>query len=301
MAKNRQFVLLVGEEQQEREALKQALERDYRLVCVNRGDQALEIAHTRPPDIILLFKNVLGLNRENVCDQLGRDSDTARIPVLIVSDSSHLHDSLLLAPNALDCVEEPIEPEIVKARVRNYLQLKQFREKAPSILPVDALTGLANRRAFEERLALEWSHALRSRMAQSLILADVDDFGGLNREFGFAAGDDCLRRIAASLSGCAKRGIDFIARTGSDEFACLLPETAQLGALQVADQIRCAVRCLAISHPAAFPDDTVTVSLGIATIHPTRRLTPDRLVCLAAELLQSAWSAGRDQIKAGLI
>jgi diguanylate cyclase (GGDEF)-like protein len=129
---------------------------------------------------------------------------------------------------------------------------------------VDGLTGIANRRRFDERLHLELDTAKRSGQPLSLLMIDVDQFKEFNDSQGHLAGDSCLTQIASAISGALTRATDLAARYGGEEFAVILPMTSQEGAVKVADAIRVAVLGIAREHPAS-PFGRVTVSIGVAT------------------------------------
>lgn len=168
----------------------------------------------------------------------------------------------------------------------------------------DALTGIANRRAFDETLTREWARAMRSKNRLSLLVVDVDHFKKFNDHFGHQVGDDCLRGVAASLSAAVKRPTDLVARYGGEEFALILPDTDQEGALQVADRILAEVAALALPHPKSDTSDRVTVSVGVATAIAmsggTMRM-PEGLLQAADSALYKAKSAGRNRVETALL
>lgn len=133
----------------------------------------------------------------------------------------------------------------------------------------DGLTNVANRRHFDETLAIEWRRAARSRSPLSLLMLDIDHFKSFNDTAGHQAGDECLRHVAQTLSECVQRAGDLVARYGGEEFAILLPETAAEQALQIANRLRERIEELALPHPSA-PSGHVTVSIGATSVVPPR-------------------------------
>ncbi|MBV8516701.1 MAG: GGDEF domain-containing protein [Acidobacteria bacterium] len=133
----------------------------------------------------------------------------------------------------------------------------------------DGLTGVANRRHFDETLAVEWRRAARSRAALSLLMIDIDYFKRFNDASGHQAGDDCLRRVARCVQDAVHRAADLVARYGGEEFAVLLPDTDAERAIHVAETIRSRVESLNLEHPDA-PCGHVTISIGLATAVPPR-------------------------------
>jgi diguanylate cyclase (GGDEF)-like protein/PAS domain S-box-containing protein len=159
----------------------------------------------------------------------------------------------------------------------------------------DSLTGLLNRRAFDEALDIELARSARDHTPISLLLVDVDRFKAYNDLYGHPAGDDCLRRLSACIRAVVRRPGDAIARYGGEEFVIILPNTGEDGAFTVAEQLRTSLRDLAIPHSAS-EKQVVTVSIGLAsyTGHEARRRSSE-LIVRADEALYTAKEAGRDR------
>ncbi len=159
----------------------------------------------------------------------------------------------------------------------------------------DGLTGIANRRLFEDFLGREWQRAGRQREPLTLIMIDVDHFKSYNDTFGHQAGDECLRRLAEVLRANVKRTTDLVARYGGEEFAAVLPDTDAAGAAGVAEQLRAAVEALAIPHTASPVSQVVTVSLGTATVFPGPGDSPADIVAMADQAMYQAKQQGRNR------
>lgn len=177
------------------------------------------------------------------------------------------------------------------------------RERAEAKLAVlartDGLTGLANRRAFDERLAHEWGRSVREGTTLSLLLVDVDRFKQFNDIYGHQAGDHCLRALARAVDQVAQRPSDLAARYGGEELVLLLPATDAQGASQVAEVVRSAVEALAMPHSGNKPKKVVTVSVGTATLNPQPGPAGNRseaLVMLADHALYDAKRQGRNKV-----
>ncbi|WP_156369145.1 diguanylate cyclase [Aureimonas sp. Leaf324] len=162
---------------------------------------------------------------------------------------------------------------------------------------VDGLTGVANRRRFDEVLVLEWANAAASGRPVSVIMLDVDHFKLFNDRYGHQAGDACLRTVAAALRKAVGRSEDLVARYGGEEFVVLLPGTDATGSAVVAERIRAAVQESAISHAGNPEAGVVTVSLGTSTADPSRDrgTVPSLLVSCADQALYRAKRAGRNR------
>lgn len=160
----------------------------------------------------------------------------------------------------------------------------------------DGLTGLANRRCFDETIEREFRRAARNGRPLSLIMVDVDLFKTFNDQYGHPAGDACLRAISAGVQGVLRRPGDMAARYGGEEFAILLPETDVAGAVQIVGDMQAAIRTLAIRHEAG-PLGVVTLSAGVASWCPGRlTATPAWLVEAADAALYEAKALGRNSL-----
>jgi two-component system chemotaxis family response regulator WspR len=159
---------------------------------------------------------------------------------------------------------------------------------------LDSLTGIANRRRFDETLHHEWQRGQRERRPLSLLLCDIDCFKQYNDTFGHLAGDLCLKKAAAVLTACLKRPADLAARYGGEEFALVLPDTDEAGARSVAEDCLRALAELAISNPQS-PHCVVTMSVGIATLVPAAGSTPSALLEDADRALYAAKDGGRNR------
>lgn len=174
--------------------------------------------------------------------------------------------------------------------------LAEANRKLESISITDALSGLANRRHFDDVLASEYARHVRSGEELSLIMLDIDHFKAFNDHYGHLKGDECLRRIAGALAQNTHRASDLMARYGGEEFACILPGTDKSGALQFAERLRQAIIGLGIPHNKSPISDTVTVSLGIVATRCTQDGTGEDLVARADRLLYRAKEEGRNQV-----
>ena len=171
----------------------------------------------------------------------------------------------------------------------------QANRRLEQISLTDPLTGISNRRAFDQALATEWRRARRERIPLSLLLLDIDLFKGFNDRYGHPAGDDCLRRIAQALMAESNRAGDVIARIGGEEFAILLPAVEEAEALQTAEAVHARVAELGIEHGAsAF--GRVSVSIGVATSHgPLGTAEAATLIETADQALYAAKASGRNR------
>jgi diguanylate cyclase (GGDEF)-like protein len=160
----------------------------------------------------------------------------------------------------------------------------------------DGLTGVVNRRGFDEKLHTEWSRSCREALPMALIMIDVDHFKRFNDNYGHQAGDECLKKIAAALMQSVLRPFDVVARYGGEEFAVILPSIDEVGASQVAQRILQTVTALAIPHSGAEDGQHVTVSLGVAAAQSLQGMHCEQLIAAADRALYQAKHTGRNRI-----
>lgn len=186
--------------------------------------------------------------------------------------------------------------ELVGERTR---ELEAANRKLDELSRSDALTGLANRRHFDECKDVEFRRAQRTGQALSMLLCDIDHFKRFNDAYGHAAGDLCLRRVGAVLAACFKRAGDVVARVGGEEFAVLLPGMAVADARRLAERLGDEVVALGIAHEASDGAGCVTVSIGVAELDRAQMQGFDALYQRADEALYRAKHAGRNRVECG--
>jgi len=164
----------------------------------------------------------------------------------------------------------------------------------------DGLTGIANRRAFDETLKLEWRRTMREVQPLSLLMVDVDRFKHYNDSYGHLAGDECLKKVAGAMSDEMQRASDVVARYGGEEFAVILPNSALDGAIVVAERLRAAVEKLGIVF-ANSELGHVTVSIGVASVTPSATGDSWQLISTADAALYRAKASGRNRAVALLV
>jgi len=175
-------------------------------------------------------------------------------------------------------------------------ELKNANTELEALSFMDSLTGVANRRKFDEAIDIEWRRCIRDKMPLSLVLVDVDAFKKFNDEYGHVEGDNCLRRIAGAISASSNRAADTVARYGGEEFAIILPGIVLSDAARIAETIRKSVNALGIRHDKSEVADHVTISMGVASMKPTQVGKSKDLFKNADQKLYQAKLAGRDKI-----
>ncbi len=177
------------------------------------------------------------------------------------------------------------------------LELEAANRSLATLSFKDPLTGLWNRRRFEESLGHEWKRALRTGDSLSLIFVDIDDFKAFNDQHGHLAGDECLQKVAQMLEKSVNRAGDIVVRYGGEEFVVLLPATPRIGAAQIAEGIREGVRDLRIPQAASVEGEFVTVTLGVATVVPTWERSPQGLVEASDRAMYVAKEKGKNRVE----
>ncbi|MCP5420047.1 MAG: diguanylate cyclase [Gammaproteobacteria bacterium] len=289
-------VLVVDDMIENIEILNWILADDYRVLFATNGADALTIAREQRPDLILLDVLMPEMTGYDVCKQLKQDTLTQDIPVLFLTAKDQKEDEEIgLGLGAVDYLTKPARASIVRLRVKIHLELKRYRDTLTALSITDSLTGIPNRRRFDEFLRDEWMRAVRSKAPLSLIMVDVDCFKAYNDHFGHAAGDRCLKTVAQVLEKGLLRRTDLAARYGGEEFACVLPATDHSGALSLAEQLREQIVARRCDHPFSSAGPFVTVSMGVATLRPDPHTEPDMLIELADRRLYQAKRAGRNR------
>jgi diguanylate cyclase (GGDEF)-like protein len=192
----------------------------------------------------------------------------------------------------------PFKRDTVRARVRNHVELKRTHDALRALANTDGLTGLTNRRRFDEVLLSECKRLARTESQLGLIMLDIDYFKAFNDTYGHTAGDECLRKIASALSAAMQRGADLAARYGGEEFACILPEITLPGTIAVAERIQAGIETLAITHATSQIARTVTSSVGAFNITCTPATVPEDVLIAADACLYQAKLEGRNRIVA---
>lgn len=258
-------LLLVDDQTINIQVLYQIFALDFQVFMATSGAQALALCRDNPPDLILLDVVMPDMDGFAVCTELKADALTRNIPVIFVTaHDDPAQETHGLEVGAVDFIAKPVNPAVVQARVKTHLMLKLQSDVMRQLVFLDGLTGVFNRRYFDQQLAIEWARSARSESPLSVILIDVDFFKRYNDHYGHQAGDDCLKQIAMTLKAALKRPADLVARYGGEEFVCILPDTSFDDALRLAYQMEQQVRARQIAHEKSDAAAVVTISLGVA-------------------------------------
>lgn len=290
-------LLLVDDQRVNILVLHELFREECEIFMATDGDQALQLCRTILPDLVLLDVHMDGIDGYEVCRCLKSDPDTRDIPIIFVTARGDEQDEVRgLELGAVDFIVKPINPVIVKARVNTHLTLKQQSDILRSFALLDGLTGVANRRKFDEEFERDWRQCLREQTALSVIMIDVDHFKRFNDRYGHLQGDAGLQAVAMALREVIKRPYDLLARYGGEEFACILPSTGLTEAVNIAERMQASVRALRLEHLDSAVDQILTISLGVATAVPNDEITSSSLVAEADRQLYQAKQAGRARV-----
>jgi len=295
----KQTILIVDDVAANIDVLAELLRSKYKIRAATSGEKALKISFSNnPPDLILLDIMMPKMDGYEVCKILKASFQTKDIPIIFITGKTSVEDEIYgFNLGAVDYVRKPFNSIIVKARVNTHAELKRYHDYLEDISYLDGLTGIANRRKFDEYLELNWNFAIRESTPISMILMDIDYFKLFNDHYGHQQGDNCLIQIAQMLEGVAIRKTDLVARYGGEEFVCILPKTEIREASMIAEKFRLSIMSIGIPHEYSEADSGVTISIGVATIIPEVDSNCSLIIKASDEALYKAKESGRNQVQ----
>jgi diguanylate cyclase (GGDEF)-like protein len=232
---------------------------------------------------------------QTLCE-MKKSEELHKIPVIFITGLDSAKDEEKgLSLDAADYIVKPFNPSVVKLRVRNQIQIVNQLRTIECLSMVDQLTNIPNRRSFDERLKVEWKHAIREHEAISMMIIDLDRFKNVNDTYGHQQGDIVLQTIAGVFSKAIKRPSDFSARWGGEEFVVLMPNTVLEGAMDVAENLRSEVENTLIPN-ADGSEIKITISVGVTSFLPSVDDPMEIFFSNADKALYAAKEAGRNRV-----
>jgi two-component system chemotaxis family response regulator WspR len=312
-------VLLVDDQLIIVEALRRMLgdQPDIEFHHITEGANAVDAAVTLQPTVILQDLIMPGIDGFGLIKAYRDCPQLSTVPVIVLSSKEDpklkahgfavgANDYLVKLPDRLELlarvryhssayINRLQRDEAFSFLRESQQQLAEANIELQKLAALDALTGIANRRRFDEVMVTEWHRGQRDAKPLSLLMCDVDCFKLYNDSLGHLAGDLCLKKVAAVLTENLKRPADLAARYGGEEFAIVLPETTAEGALAVAESCRSHLQALAIEHPETEAK-VLSMSVGVATMVPSGQSSITNLIAMADKALYSAKSGGRNRV-----
>ncbi len=287
-------VLIVDDQPTNIQLIYQLLKDDYQILMATSGTQAINVCKESQPDLVLLDVIMPEMDGLQTCRLIKNDPTIADIPVIFITGLTAQEDQdACWEAGGVDFLKKQFNINTLKNRIKAHLTLKHQADLLRSLAYLDGLTGLNNRRYFDQHLKPHLAQAYRKKQPLSLLLIDIDYFKQYNDTFGHLEGDDCLKKVATTLHQCCRRPTDIAARYGGEEFAMILPETDQEGIWYVANLVQDKIKTLCIDHPAA-ENGFLTISIGGA-VDLEGSHSPEQLIKLADNMLYQAKNTGRNQ------
>ena len=291
-------ILLIDDDPLILGALNSILSPKYFVKSARSGKTGLLMAQKYEIDIIILDLIMKGMSGYEVLADLKKDVTTRDIPVIIITGSdSHGDEIKALQEGAVDYIRKPIIPDIVNLRVGIHLKLIDQMRTIERFSLTDGLTGVNNRRCFDQQMEIEWARAARNGSWLSLLMMDIDYFKKFNDSYGHLNGDIALKTVANVLRNTVQRGSDYVFRWGGEEFAIILQDTPSDGAAIVAEKIRAQIE----STPVICNGEEIyiTASIGASAIIPQPSTYPKAMEGFCEEVDKSLYKAkelGRNRV-----
>ena len=315
-------VLLVDDQQIIAEVVRRSLaEEDIEFHYCQDPTEAVKMATDLSPTIILQDLVMPEIDGLTMVKFYRANPVLVHVPIIVLSTKEEpeikskafefgANDYLVKLPDKMELVariryhsqayiNQKQRDEAFEALVKSQQELAEANAILQKLSSLDGLTGIPNRRRFDEGLKAEWQRAIRHSSSISLIMLDIDFFKLYNDTYGHQRGDDCLKQVAQTLVESVHRETDMVARYGGEEFTAILPETGFEGAFSVAETMRANVEQQNIAHENSKVSDHVTISVGVATWVPERDSQANDLITLADQALYKAKEKGRNRVERG--
>jgi len=282
-----QTILIVGDDPEGTAFLIKVLNEDVALIEAATEGAAMALASEKSPDVIVVDLASKKLNPLQVMGSLKSTMRTAEIPILMLADSHQDPDvERGFSKGATDVMARPLRQTIIRHRLGNLLDLVRLRKERITHAATDGVTGLANRKLFDDQLETELLRAQRRGVPLSVVIAEIDAFPTYIENHGRQSGDGALRDVAEIMRSKVRRPGDLLARLGDHLFACILPDTDESGALAVAEFFRDGVANLNLPLSAEKEADPLSLMTGVGHALANEDIDRHQIVLLAEEDLQ---------------
>ncbi|TLX46308.1 diguanylate cyclase response regulator [Pseudoalteromonas phenolica] len=260
-------ILIVDDDPLNRVVLENTLSDEYSISLCASGEEAVSFLESNTVDLIISDIRMPGMSGYDLLEKLKEKQSTYSIPFIIISASNSYNDEAKgLEMGAMDYITKPFSPVIVKARVKNHLAIKQKNDLLEKLAAIDGLTEIPNRRLLDETLASYWQGCSQSHESFSLFLVDIDYFKEFNDNYGYAAGDECLIKVAQALDESSRKHDGFVARYDGVRFAALQKGKDKEQISLFAKHMHDVIDALKIPHKSSPICAHVSISIGIVHI-----------------------------------
>ena len=289
-------ILIIDDSPVQANFLSSILAPDYEITVVNTAQDGLNEARAVDYSVILLDVIMPGMDGFELLKMLQEEVVLRHTPVILITSLNDIqHEEKGLTLGAVDYITKPFHPAIVRARVNTHIKLHLYRTQIEREATEDQLTGVPNRRRYDEVSVQRWQDAIRLGVPFSVCMFDIDKFKVYNDTFGHPAGDKVIKAVAETVSSMLRRGTDFFARYGGEEFVALIMGGGAENDFAHLQRVRQAVEDLHIPHnPEVSP--WVTISIGGITVLPKLESSFDTYLKMADAMLYDAKRFGRNQV-----
>lgn len=289
-------ILIVDDSLMQATQLKSILDDEYDVTLAQTAEDGLRRVNEENFSLILLDVVMPGMDGFTLLKKLQEEIVTQSVPVILITSlSDAINEQRGLILGAVDYITKPFNPLIIKARVNTHVKLYSYRRQIEQQSMTDQLTGIANRRRYEQYSATKWGEAVRLHVPVSICMFDIDRFKVYNDTFGHPAGDKVIAAVAQTASSRLQRSTDFLARYGGEEFVALSMGDSSGKMFQHLREIRQAVEDLHIPHDPSVAQ-WVTVSIGGVTVIPEMGNAYDFYLKVADTMLYDAKKNGRNRV-----
>lgn len=293
---NREKILIIDDSAVQADRLRVILQDDYAITLANTAEMGLRYARRGNFDLVLLDVVMPEMDGFVLLKKLQEEVITQHTPVILITSLNDVeNEERGLTLGAVDYITKPYHPPIVRARVNTHIKLCRYRQQVEQKAMVDPMTGVANRRGYDNCYYRKWQDSVRLKTPISLCMMDIDKFKVYNDTFGHPAGDKVIRAVAEVATEYLRRSTDFFARYGGEEFVAIIQGSDAETAFTQMTQLRRAVEELHIPHNPEV-SKWITVSIGGVTVRPKLSDNYDTYLKIADTMLYDAKRFGRNQV-----